>query len=140
MHETVFKNRFGNHACAFRHGQQSHELCLQIGWKARKRFGNDVFADKLFSGRVDQNSPLGGHDFHAHFLQNLHRCFKCIGLRVNQLDFSAGNCRGHGIGAGFDTVRNNLVPRAVQLFDALNRQNGSADARNLGAHVVQQVD
>lgn len=48
VHETVFKNRFGNHACAFRHGQQSHELCLQIGWKARKRFGNDVFADKLF--------------------------------------------------------------------------------------------
>lgn len=74
VHETVFKNRFGNHACAFRHGQQSHELCLQIGWKARKRFGNDVLADKLFPGCVDQNSPLGGHDFHAHFLQI------CIGV------------------------------------------------------------
>ncbi len=139
MHETVFKNCFGDVRRAFRTRHQRHELRLQIGRKAGERRGRNL--DRPDAGAVarDTNAFVVRRDGRACFGQHVQRRLQQFGTRAGELHIAAGHRDRHGIGAGLDAIRQNGMPRAVQLGHAFDDNARRAGAGNLRAHLVEAV-
>src|SRR5690606_13606492 len=85
------------------------------------------------------DARIGGRDFSTRLLQDFQGAFQEISAGSFQQNVAAGHGNRHGIGAGFDAVRNDAVARAGEGGHAVNDDGGGSGAVNLRTHGVQAV-
>ena len=133
MHEAVFKNGFHHAAAAFGNGVHGHKLRLHVGWEAWVDDGADVHGFWALL-HVDGNPVVAGFDDGSGFAQFVQYDFHGFRCGIAQDDFAAGHGDGAEEGAGFDTVGNDAVFAAVQLFYAFDGHGCCTDAADFCAH------
>ena len=89
--------------------------------------------------RGHENTVLARLDIDARLTQRGNGSVHLLDAGAFQLHLAAGDRRGAGIGAGFDTVGHHLIGRAMQTLDPVDGEVRRADAFDLRAHGHQQV-
>src|SRR3974390_918444 len=105
MHETRFKNAFGDNADPWRERHQGHHLRLGIGWKSCVWQSRNV---DWFEPAVAPNSQSGGLslDFAPGIMEFIEHRVHVLGTGTPQPDFASRRRSRDGIGSRFDTVGN----------------------------------
>ena len=104
VHEAVLENGFSDHAGAFGHTVQRHELRLHVGGEAGMRHGVNVDGPWPPALHVEFDEIGAGADFRAGLLQfDQHRVEqRRIGVRHPHL--AAADRAGHQKRAGLDAI------------------------------------
>ena len=139
MHEAVLENGLGDARGAAGARHQRHQLRLQVGGKAGERRGRHRDGREARAVARDADALVGRRDDGAGLRQHVERGLQQFGARVLQQHVAAGHRHGTSIGAGFDTVGQHRVTRAVQAAHALDHDARRAGAGNFRAHLVEAV-
>ena len=112
MHETIFKDRLGNHANAVGDGHEYHQLRLQIRGKTRIRQRGHIDAlDRAISPHA--NSRLIGGQNHPSLFELDQEGFEMLGASPLDQDIAARERRCDHEATRFDAVRDDPVRDAV---------------------------
>src|SRR5262249_52329155 len=137
VHETVLKDVLGDDGGALGLGSQNHVLRLHVRGEAGIFFGGNVGGIQQVA--VGDAQGVGGRgDAYTALLQFLDQCAEMRGIAVGQRQIAAGQHRRNHKRARFDAVRNDAMPGAVQLVNALNPYGVRACALDFGAHLGQE--
>ncbi len=139
MHEAVFKDCFGHHRRAIRHGHQRHRLGLKIGGEAWERLRHHIDPDQRCRSSGNADTARFRRDRYPGFAQLIDEDRQMLDMGIAQQNIAAGDRRRNRIGARFDPVGNDLVLGGVQPLNALDAHGIGAEALDLGAHRNQAV-
>ena len=139
VHETVFKDRFGNHAGPFRNQVQQRELRLHVGREPRVWRGAYIDGFRTIAVHIQANPVFAGFDISARIAQLGQYGIQGIRLCVAANNFTAGDCRSDQESTGFDTVRQNAVYAATQTLYAFDGDAVSPLTFNFRAQRVEEV-
>ena len=104
MHETIFKDRLGDHGGPLSDRHQDHELRLQVGGETGIGLGHHIDPIEAVRRGGDQQGVTVVFNRYPGLAQGVGDRLDQLAAGADQFDTPAGERGGDGEGAGLDTV------------------------------------